>query len=143
MGHLLFIILSISAYSAEPKISPTTIKIIYEAARKNKIDAQLLIRIAYTESRFKESAIRVNKNGTIDYGMFQINSVHWSTMCKELDITTLKGNTACAAKLISLIKSKHGNDPHWIGRYHSKTPSKKLKYFKLLKDTPFIALAKK
>ncbi len=34
------------------------------------------INIAYCESRFNEEAVHVNKNGSIDRGVYQINSIH-------------------------------------------------------------------
>lgn len=113
--------------------SPQTLKIIYNAAKKYNLDAQLLIKIAHVESKFKTNAKRLNKNGTVDYGMFQINSIHWTTTCKEFDIFKLTGNALCAAKLLSRIEKSHKDtDSHWVGRYHSKTPSRKVKYARMI-----------
>jgi len=106
-----------------------TLRTIYKVAKKRGVDAQHLIKIAFMESTFKENAYRVNKNGTVDVGIFQINSVHWTTTCKEFDVFTLVGNTECAAKIVKKIQLKHSMvDKHWLGRYHSKTPSKKIAY---------------
>lgn len=109
------------------------VKVIYKAAAEFQVDAQDLVRIAYTESKFKADAVRSNKNGTIDYGMFQVNSIHWTTTCKGMHVMQLRDNARCAAKILSSIKERYSDsDIQWLGRYHSKTPSKKAKYFQLL-----------
>lgn len=108
--------------------SAKTLKVIYQAAKRYDVDAQALIKIAYLESSFKADARRVNVNGTVDFGMFQVNSVHWTTTCKGLDVFSLKGNASCAAKLLSLAAKHADVDPHWTGRYHSKTPTLKAAY---------------
>lgn len=113
----------------EVKAPPITVlKVIYKAAKRFDVDSQDLIKIAFLESSFRANAKRVNRNGTIDVGMFQVNSVHWNTTCRAFDVFTLKGNAECAAKLLMLAKRGSETDPHWIGRYHSKTPSRKIKY---------------
>jgi hypothetical protein len=108
--------------------SEKTLKVIYNAAKKFDVDANDLLKIAFVESSFREHARRVNSNGTIDLGMFQINSIHWSTTCKSFDVFTLKGNAACAAKLLKAAAKHAEKDEDWKGRYHSKTPSLKSAY---------------
>lgn len=129
---VLFTLFVYNAFSAEP--TPQVLNLIYRVALKHNLDAQNFVSIAYIESKFDPNAIRVNKNQTIDYGMFQINSVHWTTTCLGLDIFQLQGNAECAARILSSFKHFEIDDPHWIGRYHSKTPSLKKKYFKLVEN---------
>lgn len=126
------------AYAKTKQLKPTaeTLKVIYSASKKYDVDAQDLIKIAWTESKFKKDAVRTNKNGTIDFGMFQINSVHWTTTCKDLDIFKLKGNAECAARLVKDAKKHSDSDSNWLGRYHSKTPSLKASYAQKLNETP-------
>jgi len=76
--------------------------------------------------------VRFNTNGTVDFGPFQINSVHATTTCKEYDILTDKGNVYCAAKLIAKHKKHASSDSMWVARYHSKTPHLKVRYFNKL-----------
>lgn len=109
--------------------SVSTLKAIYKAAKRFGVDSNAMIKIAYVESSFKADARKINVNGSIDYGLFQINSVHWSTTCRSFDIFAISGNTLCAAKLLSLAKRHAVNDPTWLGRYHSKTPKHKIAYF--------------
>ncbi len=126
----LTILLSASVQAKTPTIE--TLKLIARVAHAHGIDSQDLIAIAAIESRFDSNARRVNTNGTVDIGMFQVNSVQWDTKCKGLDVFSLEGNAECAARILEGHKRHAASDPAWIARYHSKTPSKKLAYFNKL-----------
>lgn len=109
------------------KPSKRVINSIVLAAKTYKIDALELTAIGIVETGLgKYATIRVNKNGTIDQGIFQINTVNHSK-CVEYNLSSPEGSSLCAAKLLSQIKKKHDD---YLGRYHSKTPSKKAKYIK-------------
>ena len=60
-------------------------------------DVDILICIAEQESRFKPQAININKNGTRDYGLFQINDV-WLEECNTTPQKLLQphANASCA-----------------------------------------------
>ena len=61
-------------------------------------DAKTLVCIAHEESKMKPNAINhKNKNGTKDYGLFQINSI-WLDKCKVTPDTLLQVHTniSCA-----------------------------------------------
>lgn len=104
-------------------------KAIERAARAHNVSARRLRAIAHLESSSGKSVmLRKNKNGTYDLGPFQINSVHWSTTCKMYDVSSTEGNAMCAALLLRQAKRHESADPYWVGRYHSKTPSKKKSY---------------
>ena len=47
-----------------------------QAAKAYRVDKNLLLAIAYIESRWKPNAINVNKNGSEDLCAFQINDFH-------------------------------------------------------------------
>lgn len=47
-----------------------------EAAQRYGINEKILIAIAKVESNFNPSAININKNGSVDHGLMQINSQH-------------------------------------------------------------------
>lgn len=99
---------------------------IDKASKAFDVDALQLTAIGIIESGLgKNAKTRLNRNGTHDKGVFQINTVNWSK-CAEFKIETLQGNAFCAAKLLSQIKIKKPQD---LGKYHSKTPSKKIAYF--------------
>lgn len=130
MKYLLILLVSFSAMAKTPSIA--TLRLINKVAHAHGIDSQDMVRIAAIESRFDQGARRVNRNGTVDVGMFQVNSVQWDTVCKGLDVFNLKGNAECAARIIAGHKKHASNDAAWLGRYHSKTPSKKLAYYNRL-----------
>jgi hypothetical protein len=123
MFKILVLLLSFKAYSLDLEIE--------SAARKYNIDARIMKAILQIESSGGSNVkLRHNSNGTYDIGPFQINSIHWNTTCKAYDLTTDKGNTRCAAKLLAKHKKHKTRDPMWAARYHSRTPSLKLKYYK-------------
>lgn len=131
MKHLIILLL-IGSVGQAAMPSDETLKTIYKTAKEYGIDAQLLIRIAAVESNFRANAKRLNANGTVDIGLFQINSIHWTTTCRKFDVFTLRGNARCAAILVKQAMKHKNTDVQWVGRYHSKTPSRKHRYVKLL-----------
>lgn len=141
MARFTFIIIAVLMWG--PKAGALTLdQAIDGAAAAYGVDARVLKAIAYLESSGgKFTGPKVNKNGTVDLGAFQINSIHWATTCKMYNVATLKGNALCAARLLKQHKKFKGSDADWVGRYHSKTPSKKVKYAKKIKD--FIAKSDK
>lgn len=52
------------------------------SSRKFGIEVQLLKAIAQVESGMKPSASAKNKNGTVDIGIMQINSIHFQRLKK-------------------------------------------------------------
>lgn len=100
-----------------------------QACKQYKVSYNDMIKIAYIESTFRIDALNKNRNGTIDVGLFQINTVnHKSCAERGYDVYTLKGNIYCAVYIVAGHKKYKRFDKHWLGRYHSKTPSKKLAY---------------
>lgn len=99
------------------------------ASLKYNVDPEVMRAIATIESSYgKRAILRRNKNATYDVGVFQINSVHWSTTCRGYDVTTLEGNTNCGARLLKAALKRGPMDRDAVGAYHSRTPSKKHKY---------------
>lgn len=137
--YIITFLTQVMAYSSD--LTPQRLQVLYKVAKEARIDSNDLIRIAYVESKFKQNAVRTNSNGTVDYGMFQINSVHWSTTCRYMNVMTFEGNVRCAAKLVQEAQIHSKRDVLWLGRYHSKTPSKKIKYSKQLILVPKYVLA--
>jgi len=61
---------------------------------------KLAISIFTAESGLQEDAWHINSNGTIDYGVAQINSVNWKLEgCSLKEIVYARGNLDCAYKL--------------------------------------------
>lgn len=65
-------------------------------------EAKTMVCIAKWESAFKPTAINVNPNGSVDYGLYQINSKWWLDKGKKgcsqtrEELLTPEGNVACA-----------------------------------------------
>lgn len=99
-----------------------TIQAIIAASKAFNVTPTHLAAIAIVESGFGRYArTRVNRNGTIDRGVFQINSVN-NKKCAAFNLDTVEGNAFCAALILS-----HMPD---VASYHSRTPSKKMIYYK-------------
>jgi len=63
-------------------------------------DYKIAISIAKAESGLREDAIHINNNGTIDVGIFQINSIHFTKeFCQLKDVASTKGNIDCAYEI--------------------------------------------
>jgi soluble lytic murein transglycosylase-like protein len=56
---------------------------ILEHADKNDIPLSLAFALAYTESRYNISAVNRNTNGTIDRGLFQLNSASFPRIAEN------------------------------------------------------------
>lgn len=58
------------------------------------------IAVAKAESGLQEDRYNINKNGTIDIGIFQINEVHWKKEgCKPKDLFDGFKNVDCAYQI--------------------------------------------
>ena len=77
---------------------------IIKAANDENID--VLLKLAYCESKFNEQAIHVNK-GSVDLGVFQINSVH-------KDISPTDKLNVEKATIWTLKKIKEGKGHIWV-----------------------------
>jgi hypothetical protein len=105
---------------------------ISKAAKAYGLDPTKMLAIGLIESGLNPVAFNFNSNGTLDYGLFQINTVIASSECLEYNIYTIIGNSYCAAKVIK--RHKLSGDPYYLGRFHSKTPSRKIGYYNKLKE---------
>lgn len=89
----------------------------------------LLKNIATIESGGNPNAIRVNKNGTKDYGLMQINSIHFRRLSvwgiNERNILNPQINIFVGSYLLSEHIREKGFNLQAIGNYHSKTKAHK------------------
>jgi len=51
-------------------------ELIRKIATKEGFDGGILVNLAKCESSLRENAVNINRNGTADLGIFQINTVH-------------------------------------------------------------------
>lgn len=79
---------------------PEEIDTDYEKLIANKFgpyDAKMAIAVMYAESGGNESAFNANDNGSVDIGLFQINSVNWKIEgCSLQEIVIAEKNIDCA-----------------------------------------------
>ncbi len=85
----------------------------------------LLKNIATIESAGNPNAIRINDNGTKDYGLMQINSIHFKRLSawgiNERNILNPQVNIFAGSWLLSQHIKERGFNLQAIGNYHSKT----------------------
>lgn len=121
----LILLLSPSLYSSELS------RAIEEASRLHGVKQEYLRAIAAVESSNRlRPPDRHNKNGTVDVGTYQINTINHGK-CIPLNLRNPGGSARCAARLIKKLKPKNLYD---LAKYHSKTPSHRARYYKKLKE---------
>ncbi|KWN14711.1 BapC protein [Burkholderia territorii] len=105
----------------------------YEAAAQyQQVNPLILRAIAWQESHGHADALNYNANGSIDYGLMQINSVHLPTLAsygiaKDALMEPCK-NVYIAAWVLRQKMNKYGNTWAAVGAYHSETPALRDRY---------------
>ena len=94
-----------------------------QAAAYHKVDPWLLYAIAKVESSFNANAVNAgNRNGSIDTGLMQINSVHWPTLRRYgIEPSALKNacaSTYIAAWVLASTQRRYGNSWEAIAAYN-------------------------
>jgi soluble lytic murein transglycosylase-like protein len=102
---------------------------VEDAAKFHQVSPLLLRAIVFHESRNDPSLALRNTDGSIDYGLGGINSVHLAELAKFgvtpahlLDGCT---NVYIAAWHLSKQIRRYGNSWRAVGSYHSVTPAKR------------------
>ena len=77
------------------------LELAIKVSQETGIDQELIHKIMWAESQYKLDAKGINKNGSVDSGLFQINSQH-IPLAKSMgiDIFTPEGNAEFAIYLI-------------------------------------------
>jgi soluble lytic murein transglycosylase-like protein len=98
-----------------------------DAAAYQHVNPLILRAIAWQESRNRPDAKHVNANGSIDYGVMQINTIHLATLAQYgIDREALMSpckNIYIAAWQLRRQINKYGNTWAAVGAYHSATPA--------------------
>lgn len=93
----------------EEVIEPTMEEWVMAEIKKAKIDEKKAYAIISCESKWNESAYNINKNKTIDAGIWQINSIHYNKDFTIKDALDYKKATHWAIAKIE----KQGFEP-WV-----------------------------
>jgi len=105
---------------------------IDDAAAHHRVNALVLRAIGWQESRLDPQARNSNRNGTVDIGAFQINSVHLPVLARHgVDRATLAD--ACVSAYVGAWHyaqqmSAFGNTWAAVGAYHSRQPERAAAY---------------
>lgn len=87
------------------------------------VDYSLALGVIYNESRFKSGLTHMNSNGTIDYGLMQVNEVNFKYLNRTLGITSMnqllddRVGIRCGIHLLAYHKNATGNDSAALLRY--------------------------
>jgi len=110
-----------------------------KAGAHYNIPPVLLKNIAQIESAGNPNAIRKNDNGSYDYGLMQINSIHFKTLAQwginRDNIMDPTVNIFVGSWLVSQHIKERGFNFEAIGNYHSKTPKYKEVWLRHLTQT--------
>ena len=100
-----------------------------DAAAYQRVNPMILRAIAWQESHNRANATHLNANGSLDYGVMQINSIHLRELARyHIDRDTLMEpcrNVYIAAWHLHGKMDKYGNTWEAIGAYHSETPAER------------------
>ncbi|WP_233836518.1 lytic transglycosylase domain-containing protein [Paraburkholderia sp. ZP32-5] len=103
-----------------------------DAAAYQHVNPLILRAIAWQESRNHPDAVHVNANGSVDYGLMQINTIHLPALerygiGKDALMSPCK-NVYIAAWQLRRQVIKYGNTWAAVGAYHSATPALRDQY---------------
>ena len=129
---------ALAALAAAGAAAPARADCFDEAARYQKVNPLILRAIAWQESRNRPDAMHRNANGSIDYGVMQINSIHLPALSRYgISTDTLMEpckNVYIAAWHLRQKMNKYGNTWAAVGAYHSETPSLRDRYAQQIAD---------
>ncbi|WP_408582419.1 lytic transglycosylase domain-containing protein [Paraburkholderia atlantica] len=103
-----------------------------DAAAYQHVNPLILRAIAWQESHNRADAMHVNANGSVDYGLMQINTIHLPALArygigKDALMSPCK-SVYIAAWQLRRQMIKYGNTWAAVGAYHSATPALRDEY---------------
>jgi soluble lytic murein transglycosylase-like protein len=124
--------LVIAAAGMMPSGAQAEVDCFLAAAAYQHVSPVVLRAIAWQESHGNASAVHRNGNGSIDYGMMQINSVHLPALSRygvsAADLMNPCSSVYVAAWHLHRMMIKYGNTWQAVGAYHSETPAERDRY---------------
>jgi hypothetical protein len=105
---------------------------IDDAARHHQVNTLVLRAIGWHESRLQPDAIGRNRNGTVDLGAFQINSIHLLDLA-HFGVDAQSLTDGCVSAYVAAWHYRHqvdlyGNTWAAVGAYHSRLPARSAWY---------------
>jgi hypothetical protein len=117
-----------------PAYVPDLPACVYQASQEYSLPPRGLIALWLTEGG-RQGTQSKNKNGTIDYGPMQINTVWLKRLAKDFGVTAnMLTHDFCfsvrAGAYILRYEINQAGGSFWdgVGHYHSRTPEFKYKY---------------
>ncbi|MGA2552374.1 MAG: lytic transglycosylase domain-containing protein [Burkholderiaceae bacterium] len=102
------------------------------AAQYHQVNPLILRAIAWAETHNQPTAVHKNDNGSTDYGLMQINSVHLPALSQygvsEETLMQPCANVYVAAWHLRRQMNKYGNTWAAVGAYHSETAQLRDRY---------------
>jgi soluble lytic murein transglycosylase-like protein len=116
---------------------PASERCLLPAAQRHGVNPKILKAILQVESGMRADVVNHNRNGTIDVGMAQINSIHFPELA-QWGITPSQLMEPCVATHVAAWHLKrsllrHGNTWFGVAAYHSATPEHNLRYQELVR----------
>lgn len=129
-----------SSQTASPAALPAQLTepapCVADAARYHGVNPWVLRAILKVESNFDARAVNRNANGSIDVGMAQINSIHFTELGRwgVLPANLMDGCVATYVAAWHLARQirTHGNSWFGVASYHSTSPCQNARYAGLL-----------
>lgn len=118
--------------------TPNAERCLIPAAQRHGVNPHILRAILIVESGMRAHVVHHNRNGTVDVGMAQINSIHFPELAKW-GITPDKLLDPCIATHVAAWHLKrgllrHGNTWFGVAAYHSVTPEHNQRYQRLVQE---------
>lgn len=111
---------AVAAYQAWPQELKTYTK---EVCAEYDVDQTLALGVIYNESRFQSGLTHLNSNGTVDYGLMQVNEVNFDYLHETLGINSMqellddKVGIRCGVQLLAYHKQYTDDDSSALLRY--------------------------
>ena len=111
---------AVAAYQAWPQALKTYTK---EVCAEYDVDQTLALGVIYNESRFQSGLTHLNSNGTMDYGLMQVNEVNFDYLHETLGINSMQEllddnvGIRCGVQLLAYHKQYTDDDSSALLRY--------------------------
>jgi soluble lytic murein transglycosylase-like protein len=128
-----------AAHAQTPtEAKPAADQCLMPAAQRHGVNPHILRAILQVESGMRPHVVNRNRNGSIDVGMAQINSIHFREL-SQWGITPDRLLDPCVATHVAAWHLKrvmlvHGNTWFGVAAYHSVTPVHNLRYQGLVRQ---------